>query len=164
VVLVFPAVLFLILAIFDLSGKHVKNTIEHSHQIDASFKAASEFVEDYRQRYNRLPDATEFTAWASSYPQRAYSPVGMELVVGPFPSRTEEEYGPAPEHGYMVTYWRGEWEEAYISWTRQSTLELDESKFYLLGHHLAESAIYFFIFGAQVVIIIKLWPRRRIGT
>jgi len=164
VVLAFPAGLFLLLAITAFSGKTVKDTIEHSRQISVSFNAASEFVEDYRQQNNRLPDVTEFAAWASKYPQHRFLPSGIQFVVGPFPRMIEEEYGPAPAQGYMFTYWRGEWDEIYVSWTRQSSLEFDESKYFLLGHRLAESAIMFSIFGALVVIIIKLWPSRQKGT
>jgi len=164
VIVAIPAILFLILAGAALTGKNVKETIKHSREIEVALNTASRFVEEFKQQNNRLPTSAEFTNWTSTFPRRPNTPNGIQILVRPFPSEIEEKYSPAPPRAYVLTYWRGEWDEVYISWTKRSSLVFDESKYYLLGHPLAEGAVMLFMFGVFVIISFKLWPSRRTHT
>lgn len=147
--------------IFGFSGGGVEETVQHAHEIEKSFSLASAFVEDFKKTHGHLPTESEFTAWAGTQPDRAYSAKGMHLLTSQsqFPDEVIKRFGSSPQDGYIIEMWRGEWFEYFASWAKASTLELDAKKFYFSGSSIVDGLLILAL-GVVVGFISRLlWPR-----
>ena len=102
-----------------------QETSQHSREIEKSFFLASAVVEEFKKTNGRLPTRSEFTAWADTQPDRAYSAKHLRLLVvqSQFPDEIVKKFGAPPYDGYIIEMWRGEWFEYFVSWKNDSTLE-----------------------------------------
>ena len=151
-------VVFLLLAaVWEISGSAVDHTVANSREIGSSLSAAASFVEDFQQTTGRLPSQTEFASWASSQPDRVHDFMRCETTA--FPEGVVKEFGPAPPGSFLLTYWRGEWNEYYASWTGRNTLVFDSSKYYMLGSRIADAVAFILAAGVSAWFARKLWAR-----
>jgi len=153
------AVLWLLLGLgFSLgSGAIIESTIEDNRAIEASFQKTAAFVEQFRRDHSRLPNDDEFKDWSGRQPFANYSPIYMELLTDKFPEGVVENFGAPPTLGYVVSYWRGEWNEYYASWTEKSSLIFDASEYYVLGSPAIDAATVIAIFAMLCFAAVKLW-------
>lgn len=143
------------------SGEIIETTIQHSREIEASFQKVVAFIERFQQANSRLPDGIEFKNWGNRQSPSADSPYGMELHTVEFPKEAIEELGTPPEHSYLLSLWRGEWEEYYASWTGESSLIFAASAYYILGSPMSDTTGVIVVFVILCFAAIKLW--RRVG-
>lgn len=147
--------------IFGFSTGGVDKTIQHAHEIEKSFALASAFVEGFTKTNAHLPTESEFTAWANTQPDRAYSAKGMHLLTSQnqFPHEVIERFGSPPQDGYIIEMWRGEWFEYFASWANASTLVFDAKKFYFSGNAIVDG-LAILALGIVVGFISRfLWSR-----
>lgn len=162
--LAFAALTFLLVLgafILGTSGGAVDKTVQHAYEIEKSFSLASAFVEGFRKTHGHLPTESEFTAWADTQPDRAYSAKGMRLstLQSQFPGEVIKRFGSSPQNGYIIEIWRGEWFEYFVSWANASTLELDAQQFYFSGSAITDG-LAILIFSIVLGFISRwLWPR-----
>jgi hypothetical protein len=154
------ATLGLLFAVTSADTSSVQRTIEKSRVIEANFKQAAAFVDAHIQQEGRLPTPKEFERWAERFPSRPYTINGVRLDLPPYPSEFTLKYGQPPEGGYVLSYWRGEWEESYVSWTKQSSLTFDQSAYYMFGSSLAQAALGVAFALCTGLGAFKLWPWR----
>ncbi len=147
--------------IFGFSSGGVEKTIQHAHEIEKSFALASVFVEGFKKTNGHLPTESEFTAWADTQPDRAYSAKGMRLLTSQnqFPHEVTERFGSPPQGGYIIEMWRGEWFEYFASWANASTLEFDATKFYFSGNAIVDGLVILALGIVVGFISRSLWPR-----
>jgi hypothetical protein len=143
-----------------MNSSMAENTIQHSREIEKSFALTSTFVENFKAVHARLPNETEFSAWANTQSHIAYL-TGMELETSQdkFPQEVREKFGRPLQGGYVIKLWRGEWYEYFVSWANASTLEFDPKKYYLLSGPIIDDLVGFassIIFGFMAYF---LWPR-----
>lgn len=147
--------------LFGTSGAS-SDTFKKNREIEISFQAAASFVDGFLAEKSRLPSAGEFAEWRSQFSPRPYTPKGMELVQGgEISALVEKEYGKAPANGYVIWYWRGEWEEVYVSWAKSSSLQMEMSKFYSFNNRFWQSVAFLVALMAIVAIGWYVWPRGR---
>jgi hypothetical protein len=84
----------------------------------------------------------------------------MRLELPPFPAEFQAEYGSPPANAYVLSYWRGEWEEHYISWTKKSTVLLDRSAYFWFGSQLIQVIAMCVIALALAMAAFATWPRK----
>jgi hypothetical protein len=155
------AMLALLFAWMSANTSPVQRTIEKSRAIEGNFKQAAAFVDTHITREGRMPTSKEFETWAEGFPSLPYTINGIRLDLPPYPSELTQKYGQPPKDAYVLSYWRGEWEETYVSWTRQSSLVFDQSAYYMFGSSLAQAALGGAIAVFMGFIAFKLWPRRQ---
>jgi hypothetical protein len=146
--------------IFGFSGGGVDKTIQHAHEIEKSFSLALAFIEDFKKTNGHLPSESEFTAWADTQPDRAYSAKGMRLLTtqSQFPEEVVKRFGSSPQDGYIIEMWRGEWFEYFASWANASTLEFDAKKYYFSGSAFVDGLLILAL-GIVVGFLSRLlWP------
>jgi hypothetical protein len=160
-VVLLASAIFLLVGSSAISGKGVENTIQHSREIHASFEKATAFVDMFVKQNGRLPTNTEFEAWANSFPLQPYTPNGMRIFAGPFDAETVRSNGPPPANAYMLVYWRGEWDESYVSWSKRSSLAFDDASYFLFGSRIAEAFIMFVVAALLIGCAWISWPRHR---
>jgi hypothetical protein len=143
------------------NGSWIRDTVKHSRQIDASFRNAAAYVDAYIVSNGDLPSRTTFETWTRRHPSTAYEINDMRLEsLSSSPSMFAGAAQP-PKNGYILRYWRGEWEETYTSLTQKSSIEIEESSYYLFGSRLAEVTLALLVFAALLIASIKVWPRKR---
>lgn len=130
-------------------------TSENGHKIDGSFRQAAAYVDSRIAQVGHPPTPAEFEAWAATFPSKPYTINGIRLELLPYSSKLVEEYGQPPPNGYVLSYWRGEWEESYVSWTKQSTVEI---MFESASTQAAVSVLFALCLGFAAF---KFWPRRQ---
>ena len=147
--------------ILGFSTGGVDKTVQHAHEIEKSFALASVFVEGSKKTNGHLPTESEFTAWANTQPDRAYSAKGMHLLTSQnqFPHEVTERFGSSPQDGYIIEMWRGEWFEYFASWANASTLEFDARKFYFSGNSFVDGLVILVLGIVAGFISRFLWPR-----
>jgi len=140
-------------------GPGASRTIEHSRELEQSFKTASKYITSFKEKNGRMPTEQEFDAWAKAFPSKPYdSPNGMWLKVSSFPDEAIKQFGDPPKESFLLVYWRGEWEEYYASWANRTSLEFDESKYYALGSKYADGAVLVVLAVLALVGGRKMWP------
>lgn len=134
-------------------------TIEHSRSIDNAFRLAARYVDKFEKNNGRKPTTKEFEAWAVQADELAFSPYpslkAMQLKLAPFPKAALDRFGPPPTTAYLLIYWRGEWNEYYSSWADRTSMDFEESAFYILGGKYADGALIMVI-GAVVFLLGRL--------
>lgn len=155
VVSVIPAMI--LLATFNTSS--IDRSIARSHEIEREFAKAVTLVDDFYIKNSRLPTQEEFHTFASLSES---SP--LQFSPPPFDTSIVTEAGKPPPNGYLLEYWRGEWMERYVSWTRRSTLKFDASQYFLFHSQLAEAALMFGLASLCIVISAWAWPNKRAST
>jgi len=139
----------------ETSTNIVNYTISNNYKIEASFKKAVSFVEDFKSENSRLPANEEFELWTERQSSQVYSPRGMSILTNPERIKLRlydpydgfdrtEDFGEPPEGSYIIILWRGEWSEYYISWKDTTTLNFDPRDYYMFGN--ARNDFLFFIF------------------
>jgi hypothetical protein len=153
--------LALVAIIWGLSAGGVEHTVQHAREIENSFSLASGFVEGFKKTHGHLPSEAEFTGWADTQPDKAYSAKGMRLLTSQsqFPNEVLEKFGSSPQGGYIIEMWRGEWFEYFVSWANASTLEFDAKKFYFSGNAIGDGLAILALSIVVGFIGRSLWPR-----
>jgi hypothetical protein len=124
------------------SSRLVDETIAHSRELDAMLRSAAEFVAQSRTAQGRFPSRSEFEAWASELPDRAYSAKYVEYSLGSFPEEVLAKFGPPAGEAFLLTIWRGEWNEYYASWADRSTLSFDRPEYFMFGSRWLDSLAF----------------------
>ncbi len=142
------------------NGSIIDHTIQSAHQIEKAFSEASTFVDGFAQSHGRLPTETEFSEWAATQPEKAYSARHFQFITSQtkFPAEVIDKFGKSTDDGYVLECWRGEWSEYYASWVKKNTLELDPRSFYLLGSSIADGIALFAISLLVGIIAKAIWP------
>jgi hypothetical protein len=152
-------VLFVFAVILLVSDSGVSETIEHSRQIEASFKEAHAFVNDWQSSHGRLPSVTEFEHWANRQPDHAYGPRGIQISIEAFPQEVLTEFGEPSSGAYLFSLWRGEWTEYDPSWSPFSSLIFDKSQYFILGSAFLDSGAISG-FGVLILLLARATGRR----
>lgn len=134
----------------------IDGSITRSREIEREFAETATLIEDFYTRNSRLPTQEEFRIVTSL---SEGSPLGFSPP--PFDASVIAEAGKAPPSGYVLEYWRGEWMERYISWTRRSTLKLDASQYFLFHSQLAQAALMFGLASLCIVMSAWAWPNKK---
>ena len=152
---------FAVLMALASSGKGIYDrTIANAREIQSSFLAAATHIDAQIIATGALPTPQGFETWASAFPSRPHSINGMHLELPPFDAELVKQFGQPPANGYVISYWRGEWMEHYISWTKQSTLVLDRSAFFWFGSQLIQVITMCVIALALAIAAFATWPRK----
>jgi hypothetical protein len=144
---------------FDTSS--VDKTIANSRKIDSSFQIAAAYVDAHIRETGSPPSRQQFEAWASSFPHEPYTVYGMLLDRSPFPVEFEKKHGQAPKNGYVLSYWRGEWEESYISWTKRSSLVFERAAYFMFSSPVLQAITWFSVALVLAASAFWLWPRKK---
>jgi len=142
------------------SAAAIDETVSHSQGIDHAFTSAVRFIEDWKKAEGRLPSNSEFVKWRSAQPDQIFGARHVEFSTRDFPTEVTARFGPPTESAYVLTFWRGEWNEYYASWRDRSSLSLDPAAYFFLGGKWRDlmaftSAAITLGLGAVVI-----WPRR----
>ena len=140
-------------------NKGIDETIKHSQEINSSFRTAVRFIDDWKRTHGSLPTSTEFYAWANGQPDTGFSPRYMQYSRDAFSEEVIGKFGKPTGAEYLLTFWRGEWNDYYPSWSSRGTLILDRSNYYLLGSKWMHYATFGGIFFVLLFIAYKVWPR-----
>jgi hypothetical protein len=116
----------------------VDHTIENSRKIEAAFHSGAEFANAVMASTGRPPTRKQFEAWANSQPKGIYSPADLLLMDRNFPPEVIQQFGVPPPNAYVLSLWRGEWDEYFAGWSAESTLTFDRSAYSLLCSPLAD--------------------------
>jgi len=65
-----------------------------------------------------------------------------------------------PANAYKLSYWRGKWEESYVSWSKKSSLSFDEAGYFLFGSRMAEALVMFAVAGLVIGCAWLSWATR----
>ena len=125
-------------------GPGFERTIARSREIERTFQETARVVDAYRARHRRLPANAELGSDA------------MSIQDGAYPAEAVRRLGAPPKGSYLLVYWRGEWEEYYAPWSGKSTLNFDESKYYVLGSKRADGGL---LLGAGLLL---LWLAKKL--
>lgn len=169
------ATLVLFLAVLynpNASNLIVTETIANSSKIEQNFITASTFIDTFQINNGRLPDEAEFTTWAKLRDSSGYSPRDMfieadlDLITSHLSNLDGlrfKDFGAPPNGSYIIGMWRGEWHEYYISWKRDTTLELDPKTYYLFGSAIRDFIFLIFLFLIFAATSIWLWLSSKKG-
>jgi hypothetical protein len=153
------ATLTLLFGALSANTSLVERTIEDSRKLELSFQEAIACVETRIRDTGSPPTAKEFEAWANSFPLQPYSINGMMLDLPPYSPEFVREHGRPPKNGYGLSYWRGEWMESYVSWTRKSSLVFDQSAYFMFGSSALQTMGAFLLTLVLTIAAIAVWPR-----
>jgi hypothetical protein len=142
------------------SADAIQETLSHSREIQRAFTSAVRFVEVWQKAEGRLPSASEFVTSRSQQADETYGVQHIELSTRDFPSEVTARFGSPPEGGYLLTFWRGEWNEYYASWADRSSLSFDPAAYFFFGSKRRD----LFAFGTAAITLglaaLAIWPRR----
>jgi hypothetical protein len=63
----------------------------------------------------------------------------MNLISSDFPREIIIKYGkPENDNSYILSYWRIDWEEYYISWKNENTILKNVSDYYWSGNRILD--------------------------
>jgi hypothetical protein len=129
--------------VFLRSNALVANTINNSRKIETVLSAGKHFVDSWALEYGRLPTADEFKAWSSKQQQLPglYDPRELIFKTDNFPDDVIKKFGPPHPGSYLLSLWRGEWDEYYASWMERTSLVFQKSAYFVSGSALSDSAI-----------------------
>lgn len=143
-----------LLATFNTSM--IDGSVARSHEIDREFVETATLIDDFYTNNSRLPTQAEFRILASL---SEGSPLGFSTP--PFDASVITEAGKPPPSGYVLEYWRGEWMERYVSWTRRSTLKLEASQYFLFHSQLAQAALMFGFASLCISMCVWTWSNNK---
>lgn len=147
----------ILLATFNTSM--IERSIVRSHEIEREFEETATLIDDFYSKNSRLPTQDEFRAFTS---RAEGSPLAFSP--SPFDASVNVEAGKAPPSGYVLEYWRGEWMERYISWTKQSTLKFEASQYFLFHNQLAQAALMFGLASLCIAMSAWAWPNKKASS
>lgn len=120
------------LAIFGLFSVVVMVSLPHEIKRNVtlanSFTTAASWIDDFIDSNGRMPNSTEYEAWASVKPKYVYGIQSINII-NPASSGSFKEaidsFGspPSSSTSYILAIWTGEWNEYYASWVKKSTLD-----------------------------------------
>ncbi|MDC8756091.1 hypothetical protein [Janthinobacterium fluminis] len=137
----------------------IDRSVARSREIEGVFIAAAMNTDKFYVANSRLPTPEEFRTLISV---EEGSP--LMLSAPPFDAGIVAEAGKSPPSGFVLEYWRGEWTERYISWTKHSTLKLDASQYFIFQSQLAQAVLMFGIASLCVATSILTWPNKSAST
>ncbi len=147
------------LIVFASAGA-IDETIAHSREIERTFTSAVSFVEEWKNARGRLPSASEFVKWRSEQPEQTYGAQSLEFSTRDFPPEVTARFGSATDGGYLLTFWRGEWNEYYASWRGRSSLSFDPAGYFFLGSEWRDLIAFTTAATMLALGAIAIWPRR----
>lgn len=142
------------------SSAPINETIAHSRKINRTFTNGVKFVEEWKKAEGRLPSASEFVKWRSQQPNETYGAQHLEFSTRDFPPEAIARFGSPTEGGYLLTFWRGEWNEYYASWANRSSLLFDPAAYFFLGSRWRDLIAFGTAAVFLVLAAIVMWPRR----
>ena len=115
-------------------------TIAHSRQILASFKAADLEITKYRARTGKLPSFDALKPYrAGSYDVTVVDPSLNSYVE--CCKEAVQALGMPPRSSYLLEVWRGQWSEYYAPWSGRSTLAFDKNEYAATGSLLLDAVL-----------------------
>lgn len=143
------------------SSTLVDETITNSRDIDAALRAAAAFVAQTRGAQGRLPSRSEFEEWAAKQPERPHSAKYVDYTFANFPEEVVTRFGEPSGETFLLSIWRGEWNEYYAAWADCSTLSFDRADYFMLGSRWLDSLA----FGTAGLVLawaaFATWPRTK---
>jgi hypothetical protein len=139
----------------------VESTIAKNHVIDDSLRVAAAYIDDQLRTTGSLPTEEQLRSWGNSLPSPLREIDSMWIDVSPFDQDVVMEHGEPSSYGYVLKYWRGEWEESYVSWTGKTSLTFDPSDYYILGNERSQRIAAVMSCVVLVVAAAFTWPRKR---
>ena len=140
--------------------------VAENRLFQARFDQCVRFIDFFQGQHDRLPTPEEYKQW--SYNKLPCIPDTLDGFVGqsveyqtwanspPDLHPDVAEFGKPPPNSYLLSIWRGEWEEFYAAWAKRSSLPLSADDYYMFGSRMAElSLILLMGVGAW-----WLWPKR----
>jgi hypothetical protein len=145
--------------------RRIDHSIEKSRHIERSFKLAAKYVNDFKNRNQRLPTIQEFDLWIKNAPPDFDVGFGRLWLETTIPDEAIKKFGPPTKDAFLIGFWRGEWYEYYASWVDRTSMEFDRSKYYFWGKKYAEMALFIGLAILTAVLGLigmvagrKLWP------
>ena len=134
-------ILLLILGILTLgtgavsyfSGDLTKYSFSKSLDIDALFIFASEKINTFEQNYDHYPSKQDFENWREDFSRFNLYGKNIEYHLNFYPNEVLETFTQPTDEGFVLSLWRDEWHEFYVSWLNQSTLPKSISEYYMTG-------------------------------
>jgi len=145
--------------VWGTSDQRIEQTIAEGARIDAVFRSAAAWIDDFRRRERRLPSAAEFDGWKAMQPHGAPSGRHLALVPPGDAGDLKRPFAAAPPGAYVLAYRHGDWSEYYASWIKASTLVLDKRSFHLTGSGLGDGALAAAVAAALLFIAARMWRK-----
>lgn len=147
----------LLMLVMTLDTSMIDHSIARSHEIEREFSKTAALIDDFYVKNSRLPTQEEFriSASLSEHSPLLFSPP-------PFDADVVSEAGKPPPDGYVLEYWREEWMERYVSWTRRSTMRFEPAAYFLFHSQLAQAALMFGLASLCIVMSAWAWSRKRL--
>lgn len=149
----------LLMLFMTLNTSMIDDSIARSHEIEREFSKTAALIDDFYVKNSRLPTQEEFRISASL---SEHSPLFFSTP--PFDAEVVSDAGKPPPDGYVLEYWRGEWMERYVSWTRRSTMRFESSAYYLFHSQLAQAALMFGLASLCIVMSVWAWPKKKASS
>lgn len=139
----------------------IDRTIARNYRIDSHLRLSAKFARETIDTLDRIPNADDIERWKRKDPN---SERGATWFQGaPFATDILQRFGPPPDGPdlhFVVTYWRGEWREYYISWTDTTSLEFKKDNYYVLGSKGSQNAVYSTLSVIALGLSWLAWPKR----
>ena len=136
----FIGLIFILLSLLALSQKiAVQSTLKHNQEIQRIFDKTAKYINSLE----KLPTHQELQNWINDQNDTsiAFNYLQYETNNDNFSSTMK-----IPKNEYVLSLWRGEWNEYYYSWkNKKSTVPSDESVYYLTGYVIGDFLIFFLI-------------------
>ena len=141
------------------ADRGIAGTIEKSRQIDQAFQKAAAYIDGVNQKEGHLPGQDAFKKWQEANGQGTPFLAQLRLVTDHFPKAVVEEFGSPGKNAYLLSLWRGEWSEYYISWKQKTTLVMDPKAYHILGSGIKDGLFIMGISALLFILGIKTWPK-----
>ena len=139
-ILFFIGIIFILISLLALSQKiAVQNTLKHNQEIQNIFDKTAKHINSLE----KLPTHQELQDWINSQnnPSIAFQFLQYEQHNNNFEFNKK-----IPKNEYVLSLWRGEWNEYYYSWKdKKSTVPSDESVYYMTGYIIGDFLVFFLI-------------------
>jgi len=115
----------------------VQSTLKHNQEIQRIFDTTAKYINSLE----KLPTHQELQNWINSQKKttRYLEWLQYEIYNDNFSSTMK-----IPKNEYLLSLWRGEWNEYYYSWKdKKSSIPSDTSIYYLTGYGLGDFLIFF---------------------
>jgi hypothetical protein len=119
-------ILFIIAALFGISAIPIPCTIVQISKNMAELANMRDVVKAicvFQENNNRLPDNNELSKLSHSLPGYSGCTINYDIQTMPEAIDGQQIANWPASNAWMITYWKGEWNERYTSWNNKYSLE-----------------------------------------
>lgn len=143
------------------------STLQSSHTIETKFHRVSAFVDVYRRQNGQYPSIAEIERWSDRQGLGAYFVTVIDPSINDMQTCCDDApktLGIPPKGSYLLSIWRGEWNEYYAPWSGKSTLTFDKNDYAFSGNLYLDIAIACLSTIALAIAAISVWPRKPLSV